>query len=175
MRPSPIQLRHLIYNKVAVSPNHSEEESPGRAVGFDFDGVNIRAKVGIARKPGQERDPRDFLVNLEIRIDSKEGKAAPYDIDVGVVGVFEVLPSLAREKREDLVTVNGASILYGVIREAVLSLTSRFVGGALTLPGMNFEDDAPSLRAARAKTHSSPVEASRTSTPTKKLRRKRSA
>jgi hypothetical protein len=144
MRPSPIQLKHVIYTKVSVTPRAAETEASGQAVGFAFDGVGIRAKVGMARKGGQEKDPRDFLVNLEIEIDNKEGKAAPYDIGVGVVGVFDVLPSLPKEKREDLVAVNGASILYGIIREVVLSLTSRFAGGALTLPGMNFEDDAPS-------------------------------
>jgi len=129
-----------------------------RAVGFNFEGVNIHAKVGTALKKGQEDDPRDFLVNLEIVIDNKEGKPSPYQVDVGVVGVFSVLPSLPKEKREDLLTVNGASILYGAIREMVLSLTSRFAGGALTLPGMNFEDDAPSSRTTKATAQPSSAE-----------------
>lgn len=151
MRPSPLQLRHVIYTKVSVLPNttgkHAKgKDIPKRAVGFDFEGVGIRATVGTARREGQDEDPRDFLVNLEVVIDNKEGKPTPYGIDVGVVGVFNVLPSLAKEKRHDLVTVNGASILYGVIREIVLLLTSRFSAGALTLPGMNFEDSASTSR-----------------------------
>ncbi len=140
MRPSPIQLRHVIYTKVAVAPSVSEKNSVGKTIGFDFNGVNIRAKVGVAGKPGQEDDPRDFLIDLEITIDNAEGKTAPYNVDIGVIGVFNVLPGLPKEKRESLVTVNGASILYGAIREIVLSLTSRFASGVLTLPGMNFED-----------------------------------
>jgi len=100
--------------------------------------------VDAALKQDQQDDPRDFLITLNFGIDNKTGKKAPYDIEVGVIGVFNVLPSLPIEKREDLVTVNGASILYGVIREIVLSLTSRFAEGPLTLPGMNFEDTAPS-------------------------------
>ena len=143
MRPSPIQLRHVIYTKVAVAPTVSERDSPSAAIGFNFDGVNIHAKVGVASKPGQQENPRDFLIDLEITIDNAEGKAAPYNVDIGVIGVFNVLPGLPKEKRENLVTVNGASILYGAIREIVLSLTSRFASGALTLPGMNFEDAAP--------------------------------
>ena len=141
MRPSPLQLRHVLYKKVSVIPHSPiDSETPVRAVGFEFDGINIQAKIGIGQKVGQEDDPRDFIVNLEIKIDGKEGKPAPYLIDIGVVGVFNVLPSLQKEKRKDLVTVNGASILYGVIREIVLSLTSRFAIGPMTLPGMNFED-----------------------------------
>ncbi|MEI6302988.1 MAG: hypothetical protein WCR74_16215 [Betaproteobacteria bacterium] len=145
MRPSPLQLRHVIYTKVSVLPNAIDKKTEGKlgstsAVGFDFVGVSIRAKVGSALKAGQDDDPRDFLVDLDIVIDNKEGKPTPYGIDIGVVGVFNVLPSLPKEKRQDLVTVNGASILYGVIREIVLLLTSRFSSGALTLPGMNFED-----------------------------------
>ena len=150
MRPSPIQLKHVIYTKVSVTPYTAKNEQPEQAIGFDFEGVNIRSKVGIARKPGQENDPRDFLVDLEVEIDNRQGKATPYNIEVGVIGVFDVLPSLPRERREDLVAVNGASILYGIIREAVLSLTSRFASGALTLPGVNFEDNAPSQRAAQS-------------------------
>lgn len=155
MRPSPLQLRHVIYTKVSVLPNPTGKDAKGkdipkRAVGFDFEGVSIRSKVRTARREGQDEDPRDFLVNLEVVIDNKDGKPAPYGIDVGVVGVFNVLPSLAKERREDLVAVNGASILYGVIREIVLLLTSRFSTGALTLPSMNFEDIASDNRTNRA-------------------------
>lgn len=141
MRPSPLQLRHVLYTKVSVLGNPSvDKERPMRAAGFDFNGVNIKAKVGVGQKEGQDEDPRDFVVNLEITIDGKEGNPAPYLVDIAVVGVFNVLSTLARERRRDLVTVNGASILYGVVREVVLSLTSRFSTGPMTLPGMNFED-----------------------------------
>jgi preprotein translocase subunit SecB len=168
MRPSPLQLQHVIYEKVSVLPHSRGKQSKGentsqRALGFDFEGVGIRANIGTARRHGQDEDPRDFLVNLEIVVDNKEGKTAPYDIDVGVVGVFNVLPSLPKEKREDLVTVNGASILYGVIRELVLLLTSRFSAGALTLPGMNFEDSAPSARTQKTGKEVSPSSTTRRS------------
>jgi len=144
MRPSPIQLKHAIYEKVLVCPHAGVPLAQAKGREFDFEGVNVRTSVKTALKQGQKDDPRDFLIRLNIGIDNKTGKKAPYDIDVGVVGVFNVLPSLPIERREDLVTVNGASILYGVIREIVLSLTSRFASGPLTLPGMNFEDSAPS-------------------------------
>jgi preprotein translocase subunit SecB len=135
---------------VSVFPQEGTKDMPMRGVGFDFEGVNIKAKVGTAIKQGQEEDPRDFLVTLEIAIDNKEGKPAPYNVDVGVIGLFNVSPSLPTERRNDLLTVNGASILYGAIREMVLTLTSRFAAGGLTLPGMNFEDDAPSARIAKS-------------------------
>lgn len=144
MRPSPIQLRHVIYERVMVRPHAGEHAPDVRSVEFDFQGVNIRAVIGAGLKQGQESDPRDFIIRLAVVIDNKEGKKAPYDIDIGIAGMFNVLPSLPIERREDLVTVNGASILYGVIREIVLSLTSRFSKGSITLPGMNFEDNAPS-------------------------------
>ena len=145
MRPSPIQLKHVVYSKVLVEPfivDGKEQEQP--AVDFDFQGVNVRSKIGCGKKAGEEVDPRDFFVELEIEIDNKLGKQAPYSVAISVLGLFNVLPSLAAEKREDLIVVNGASILYGVIREMTLSLTSRFAAGPFTLPGMNFEEDAPS-------------------------------
>lgn len=143
MRPSPIQLLHVIYRRIAVMESRPNKKAT--VIGFDFQGVRLKAKVGSALKKGQEADPRDFVVDLELAIDNKDGKPTPYDLDIAVVGVFNVLPSLPIERREDLVTVNGASILYGAIRELVLGLTSRFSSGPMTLPGMNFEDHAPSL------------------------------
>jgi len=144
MRPSPIQLQHVLYEKVLVQPHGGEQAPAVKGIALDFNGVNIRSVIRTGLKAGQQEDPRDFLIRLSVTIDNKEGKKIPYDLDIGVLGVFNVLPSLPIERREDLVTVNGASILYGVIREMVLSLTSRFSPGALTLPGMNFEDNAPS-------------------------------
>lgn len=146
MRPSPIQLKHVVYEKIFVCPHASTPLAETKSRDFDFDGVSIRAAVKTGLMHGQRDDPRDFLIRLSISIDNKTGKKAPYDIDIGVIGIFNVLPSLPIERREDLVTVNGASILYGAIRETVLSLTCRFAVGALTLPGMNFEDTAPSVR-----------------------------
>lgn len=152
MRPSPLQLQRVIYRKVSVLPTPTPEgETALKSAGFDFNQVNIRSAIGSGARAGQEDDPRDFLVNLEIGIDNKEGKTAPYCLDVEVVGIFHVLPTLPKERRLDLVTVNGASILYGVIREIVSLLTSRFAAGTLTLPGMNFEDSLPSKQIEKSK------------------------
>lgn len=158
MRPSPLQLQRVLYRKVSVLPTPTPEgETAVKAAGFDFDQVSIRSAIGSGARAGQEEDPKDFLVNLEIGIDNKDGKPAPYCIDIEVAGVFHVLPSLPKEKRLDLVTVNGASILYGVIREIVSLLTSRFASGTLTLPGMNFEDSLPSKQIQKQKV-SLPIE-----------------
>ena len=145
MRPSPIQLLHVVYRRVAVNEYAAgDRNGESTAIGFDFQGVNIKAKVGCGLKRGQDKNPRDFLVELEVLIDNREGKPTPYNVEVGIIGIFKVLPPLPPERREDLVAVNGASILYGTIREIVLGLTSRFAAGPMTLPGMNFEDHAPS-------------------------------
>lgn len=144
MRPSPIQLLHVVYKRVCIT--ESGRGGVPTAIGFDFQGVGFRARVSSALKKGQEENPQDFLIDLDVAIENKEGKPSPYEIDMSVLGVFKVLGSLPMERREDLVTVNGASILYGAIREMVLNVTSRFSAGPLTLPGMNFEDHAPSRK-----------------------------
>lgn len=174
MRPSPLQLRHVFYTKVSVLRNPSDVKEPRQhAVGFDFEGAKIGAKVGTALRKGQDDDPRDFVVNLELLIDSKEGKPVPYIVDIGVVGVFNVLPSLPKEKRQDLIAVNGASILYGVIREIVLSLTSRFSAGPLTLPGMNFEDIVSTNRVSKSADTAPDAKRAASSVGTRKAAKKR--
>ena len=150
MRPSPIQIKQVVYSKIIVEPNDAYESTPTSALNFDFLGVNLKSRIGHGLAKGQEADPKDFFIELEIGIDNKQGKATPYRIEIAVLGLFTVLPSLVIEKREDLVVINGASILYGIIREMTLSLTSRFASGPLTLPGINFEDHMPSQKKPKA-------------------------
>ncbi len=71
----------------------------------------------------------------------KDQKFSPYRIDVAAEGVI-LVPKGAEKLSppEDLATVNGAVMLWSVVREQVLGLTSRMRAGPVMLPTVHFHD-----------------------------------
>lgn len=57
-----------------------------------------------------------------------------------MVGHFRINKDVPLEKRYNLISVNGCSMLYGAIREQVMNITARSVHGMLVLPTASFKD-----------------------------------
>lgn len=62
----------------------------------------------------------------------------PYRFAVRVEGFFELMSDEPNEERKRLTVINGASMLYGIIREQLLSLSTRHRNGPLLLPSLDF-------------------------------------
>lgn len=150
MKPSPIQLLQLTFKRVYVEIDQAhapaEPPNPMTAV-FVFDGVSITTQVGLAEVDlDHERGPM-YLVSLQVLIDNKastdepDRKFSPYRIDIEAAGII-LLPNGAEKlgSPHDLVTVNGASLLWSAIREQLLTLTSRMPAGPVMLPTVHFHD-----------------------------------
>jgi hypothetical protein len=150
VKPSPIQLLQVMLKHVRVEldPEHLPPEIPNPMTSvFTFDGVSITTEFGIgAADPDHDRG-RLFFTSLQVVIDNspnpevKDQKFAPYRIDVAVEGL--VLVPTGAEKLgppEDLASVNGAVMLWSVVREQVLTLTSRMRAGPVMLPTVHFHD-----------------------------------
>ncbi len=150
MKQSPIELLQLTFKRVHVEidPTHAPTEptNPLTTV-FVFDGVSITTEVGLAEiDMAHERGPM-YLVSLQVLIDNNaetnepERKFSPYGIDIEAAGI--VVLSKGAEKlgsAHDLVTVNGAALLWSAIREQLLTLTSRMPAGPVMLPTVHFHD-----------------------------------
>lgn len=161
MQPSQIQLLEMRYLGIKVWPHQTDKDEEQDAESFNFNGVLIGEKISIyPLLEGDENSP--YVVMLNVLIENNEGKTAPYDINVCVAGHFKVHKNVAKERIENLITVNGCSILYSAIRELVMTLTARSVNGMLTLPTVNFLDkisenpkpqreDSPKLKRATKK------------------------
>ena len=142
MRPSIIQLKQLVFQRIIVdTAKPLDEVSSGEAVNFDFDGVNFRTTVEVGTPLPESEDDRAFIVSLGIVVDNTEGKVVPYKLDLNALGVIEVSDKVEKEARANLAAVNGVSIIYGAIRELVTTLTSRCIPGPLLLPTMDFRDE----------------------------------
>lgn len=142
MQPSPIQLKEMAYLGIKVWPQPLDEteETDGQSKKpFDFNGVMIGERVEITIL-GNADDPVVFGVKLRITIENKEGKIAPYTLDVEAAGLFEISKKIQKGKREEMVMVNGCAVLYSAIRDQVMTISARCVQGTLILPTVNFLD-----------------------------------
>lgn len=157
MKPSPIQLLQVMLKHVRVEldAEHLPQELPNPLTSvFTFDGVTIQTEFGIGEADPDHDRGRVYFTSLQVVIDNvpnpeiKDQRFAPYRIDIAVEGV--VLVPKGAEKLglpQDLASVNGAVMLWSVVREQVLSLTSRMRAGPVMLPTVHFHDlksaDAP--------------------------------
>lgn len=116
---------------------------------FQFKGTSISTQVehSIAIDDTNENYSM-LLVQLTIELDNEGANPPPYLCNVKCLGYFAISKKAFPDetKRIDVGVVNGASILYGIIREKVADFTSRAWYGTLTLPTGNFSDMAPSTR-----------------------------
>jgi hypothetical protein len=147
MKIAPLQPQGIVFEEISIKTQLDDKNIPISSQNFDFQGVNFGCDIGHADiipdeiEPGNDR----ILVAVTLSVSNETGKAAPYKISVKATGIFKwIVPSTPDVERRDLTVVNGASILYGAIREMVLTITSRSVSGALILPSFNFIDNKPS-------------------------------
>jgi preprotein translocase subunit SecB len=143
MRPSIVQLRHIVFKGIHLEPvGPTDSAVSNEAANWDFEGVVFRVTMGVEElgPAADGTDSRAFVVTLGIAIDNAEGKPSPYLLDIAALGLIEVNEQIEGEKRADLAAVNGASLIYGAIRELVTTLTARSIAGLFVLPTMDFRD-----------------------------------
>jgi preprotein translocase subunit SecB len=92
--------------------------------------VNIDATQAV-----KQDDENMHRLSLEIRFGGDD-RTVPYRGRVKVVGIFEVRPDCP--DKDEIVRINGGSLLYSAAREFVLSITSRGPNPPLLLPTIRF-------------------------------------
>lgn len=122
----PLQLDNHFYTTVYVQAlpeySESEESSKGSSIGWKID----------VHHPKEKEHP--WIVELKINIDPAEGKSSPYKIRLTAVGVFFASDDVPPEKIEDMLRINGGSMLYSSSREFLFSITARSPNGPVYLP-----------------------------------------
>lgn len=139
MQPSQLQLSDLVYLNIKITAREPAE-SEDVSLPFDFVGVQITEGLDFSILDENKNDPRQFALRFRVALENEIGKAAPYDVDIQVAGVFSIISDMPVADRDDFVQVNGCAVLYGAIRDQVLTLTSRSARGPLMLPTVNFLD-----------------------------------
>lgn len=137
MHKSALQLEHYELAALQLAP---VDEFAGNAEGQypSFDNAEFKSDVEFGQAERGSESP-NFLwgIKLRLRCAPKEGCSFPYRFDVSIVGFLNGT-DLKDDNRENLVLVNGTSLLYGALRDEILRLTSRMRHGPLLLPTAQF-------------------------------------
>lgn len=137
LNPSPLAILSQIFWEVSISGTTPLEHGSG----------NLHVERQVEPIPDH---PRQWRVILQIKLNALEGeKPPPYIGTVTAEGRYEVHENYPHDP-ESLVRITGASMLYGVAREMVVSITARAAHGMLTLPSISFYDIVQDVKKDKA-------------------------
>ena len=157
------QLDDFHFTRLAVQWHASKE--PGKfAINYSFD-YNI----------GQHKTENNRY-RLAFRVGAKSDAPEPvgYHLDTEIVGFFRFPDGTEQKKMDFLIRMNGCSVLYGILRGQVASLTGSFPQKKLVLPTLMMKEIIEGVeqqKAANAKTKkTTPKSTSRKKTPVHEAR-----
>jgi preprotein translocase subunit SecB len=147
MKISPLQ---LVYYRVmelsmAYRMEFDRNQSASEAICSD-----IKASLEIYRdEEDDSTEATAWTIILQLEFAPPEGDNSPYDFKVELLSVFRCAKNLPLGlDAETMVGINGTSVLYGIARELIQSLTEKAFWGGLTLPTMSFTDFRDMLKGA---------------------------
>lgn len=156
MRPSPVQLVQLAFDKVSVEldSKHAPQEPYTLISPFSFDGVTFKTSVGFAELDGAPADEHAFEIALELSVENKKSKErkaqkfSPYLLHLKGRAIVRLSKAASKfAAPEDLAAVNGAALIWSAMREQVATVTSRMPAGQILLPTVHFQDLRSDLKA----------------------------
>ncbi len=107
---------------------------------FKLNRVKLNPEEKLDIKPQFSRQVRKVTGNemlnfiaLSVKIQSTEAEPKPFDINVTLVGVFEVT-DVKNENEERNFVIEGTKLIYPYLRSAVTSLTANAYIAPLNLP-----------------------------------------
>ena len=129
MNESPLQLETCFFTEIRVISDPEANED-------DINRVNIAVHTEASKR--DEGAPRQWFVVVGVKITPKADAKPGYVGEVEGVGMFHVHASWPDNQIERLVAINGASVVYGAIRELISNLTARGPWDMLILPTYSF-------------------------------------
>lgn len=168
MKAAPIQLRQISFRRVSVQVDETHlggTELDQAEQNLSFDGVVITTHVHFSPIDQEAKTGKSFLLTLRVVIDNKTTddddakKPSPYLVDIEAGGIIHVAKGAEQlGDIEDIIVVNGTSMLWGAIREQVCNLTARMPLGLAILPTVHFQD----LRKQRSESEATQAKQGRT-------------
>jgi preprotein translocase subunit SecB len=139
-----LQLLEYVFDGVSVQPVEGYKIDPEVSPNLVFfpGKLSISAEVGIDLL-AEEFKYSDYGVSLALKVGPKSDELAPYEVHVTVKGLVRmhlVQADGQAEERRVRALVNGVSLLYGAVRDQVMTITSRSVHGPFLLPSVSFAD-----------------------------------
>ncbi len=129
---SQFQLSRYEIESIAVTPNNKYNSELKSHTG------DVTSTLHVA---GHKTDPKKFIVVLELLVHptkGRESKFYPYNIAIKGRGHFVFKDKPETDIAARILNVNGASILYGLLRGQITQITAQSVRGQFILPPLNF-------------------------------------
>ena len=138
MRASKLQLETYHLNKISVIPRPDAEAT---ALGQYADFSNVMFGSDVSLHELKAVDGLDIKQGLSLTLTAQpgEGSTFPYDIEMEMMGIFNT-DAFPEADRDVMLLVNGASMLYGAMREMLMTITYRCMHGPVLLPSVHFID-----------------------------------
>jgi len=144
MTHSALQLLRYVIPELSCSANPSFNPQKECEGGIEL--FSAETAVAPAKAPD---DLKAHAWSVEMRISQtfKEGQNFPYKFDLTILGFFTMQNGQAPESGEErFVRVNGSSMLYGIAREIVRSITATGPWSSVFLPTISFYQKDPNQK-----------------------------
>ena len=97
--------------------------------------VQLKHNSSISYSVGKNQDNEyNYKLTLGVKVIPEE---FGWSIDMEIVGIFTFPEGTSAGEREGIVRVNGCTILYGLLRGHLASVTGAFPSGPYVLPTVN--------------------------------------
>jgi preprotein translocase subunit SecB len=107
---------------------------------YKFNRVRLEPQQRLDIRPQFSRqvrkandNPKLLFIALSVKVESTEAEPKPFDLNVGIVGVFELEEVPEAQAERDFV-IQATSLLYPYLRSMVTNLTAQAYISPLNLP-----------------------------------------
>lgn len=146
MKLSELNLIHSHFNAFSVVADKSYVEPTENQVSpypeISTDDIFAKVELGTPDEAGVKQ----YVVTLGVGTTKtdKEPNPLPYRFAAQIEGFFTISSDDTPDIQERITVVNGASMLYGIVKEHLLTITMRHRNGPLLLPSLDFRALSPS-------------------------------
>jgi len=144
MKVSPIQLTDYFLTDLRLSANPKFDAKQEVSISFD----NFEVTIEASHAP---KSKRDWQICLKLNHQPPAGANVPYRFNAEIVGFLLVHPEFPEDRIERLVKTNGASMLFGALREIIRDSTARGPYSALFLPSTSFYEPETKVTSVSSK------------------------
>ena len=153
MKKSKIQLLQTTLHKLFLEPvDDSKYENRTPSNPFEYEKIILETHKACSKyseywdaltTPIENIKESTYHVQLGLRTASTTEEVGPYRFEVLYSAVVTILPGRGEGtlSEEDLALQYGLTLLYGVIREQISTLTYKMIWGQVMLPTMTFLDE----------------------------------
>lgn len=128
MTPSALTLERAFFTRVEISASIDPAAKPT---------PTFETSVSAGADPA---NPRRFQVTVAVKLIPENDTAAAYAGTLEAQGFFAVAEAVPTEHVERLAVVHGSTLLFGMVREMLCTVTARGPWPMFVLPTASFAD-----------------------------------